>query len=366
MRKANIVITAFLCFGLALFVLGKTGYATKITPHDLYEGYDAVISYGGYVSFTATPDDVPCYLVWVWGGTPVSPITYGYSSIWGNGPFYAQGGFSVTCEFYYTGGGGGYQPDITYAQLKAYVPLSGSQTFTWLVLPPPTPTPTPYYPTPTPTPYYPTPTPSPTSSPSPTPTPTYPTPTPTYPIPTPSPTPTPTPTTYYTVTTTVSPTGKGQAAISPSGSSSFASGSTVTLTGTPISGWQFDHWQETSPYYGALYTNPLSFSIDTNYAFTAVFTQLPTPTPTPSPSPSASPSGSPNPNPTLTPTPSPSPTPSPTLPPPPVTPPPATPTPSPSTGGLNLDILLQYTGLAMAIIAFISYFPANPKWLTKR
>ena len=131
----------------------------------------------------------------------------------------------------------------------------------------------------------------------------YPTPTPTqYPTPTPYVPPTPTPTSYVTLTFSNSPVQAGTINLNPmQNPQGYVLGTSITLTAMANSGWHFDHWQETSPYPGALYNNPLSFTIDQNYVFIAVYAANPTPTPTPTLT--ASPTSTPyNPNPTPTPT----------------------------------------------------------------
>ena len=67
---------------------------------------------------------------------------------------------------------------------------------------------------------------------------------------------------------TVNTTGQGSVALNPPGGS-YLSGTTVTLTATPVAGWHFDHWE------GALTgsTNPTTLLMDSNKTVTAVFVQ---------------------------------------------------------------------------------------------
>jgi uncharacterized repeat protein (TIGR02543 family) len=73
----------------------------------------------------------------------------------------------------------------------------------------------------------------------------------------------------FTLTTTTS--GSGSIARNPN-ASSYASGTVVTLTATPISGWSFAGWS------GAITgtTNPTTVTMDANKSVTATFTQNPT------------------------------------------------------------------------------------------
>ena len=79
----------------------------------------------------------------------------------------------------------------------------------------------------------------------------------------------------YTLTTTVS--GSGTISRNPN-ASSYTSGSTVTLTANPASGYKFDGWS------GAVSgtTNPVTIPMNANKTVTAAFSQNTTPPPTPS------------------------------------------------------------------------------------
>ncbi|MBN2166861.1 MAG: carbohydrate-binding protein [Marinilabiliaceae bacterium] len=72
------------------------------------------------------------------------------------------------------------------------------------------------------------------------------------------------PTTYYTLTTNVN----GSGSVSPSGGS-YASGSSVSLTATPASGYVFSNWS--GDVSGS--SNPATVTMNSNKAVTAVFTQ---------------------------------------------------------------------------------------------
>jgi hypothetical protein len=117
--------------------------------------------------------------------------------------------------------------------------------------------------------------------------------------------PTASPLSYYSVTCNVSPASSGVVSVNPA-SSQFLAGSTVTLSATAMPGYRFDHWLEVLPYPGAIYSNPLSFAIDQNYIFTAVFAPEPTSAPSvtsaTSPSPSLGSSNKISPSPSITPT----------------------------------------------------------------
>jgi Divergent InlB B-repeat domain len=80
-------------------------------------------------------------------------------------------------------------------------------------------------------------------------------------------TPPPTPSTYN-LTTNV--TGQGSIASNPSGGT-YNSGTSVTITANPASGWKFDHWEG-----DASGTNPTATIImGSDRSVTAVFTQIP-------------------------------------------------------------------------------------------
>lgn len=72
----------------------------------------------------------------------------------------------------------------------------------------------------------------------------------------------------YTLSTNTS--GSGSVGLSPSGGS-YTSGTNVTVTANPATGWQFDSW--TGDLSGG--TNPESISMTANKSVTAVFTQIP-------------------------------------------------------------------------------------------
>lgn len=87
-------------------------------------------------------------------------------------------------------------------------------------------------------------------------------------------TPTPTP-----AAINVSPGVIGSGTVT--GGGQYQPGTTVTLTATAASGYQFDHWQDA---YGNVmaYSSNYTFSVsETNNSYTAVFTAIPTPSPTP-------------------------------------------------------------------------------------
>jgi len=73
----------------------------------------------------------------------------------------------------------------------------------------------------------------------------------------------------YTLTTNT--VGQGSVALNPSGGT-YDSGTVVTLTATPSSGWQFSGWS------GALTgsTNPTTITMDSNKTVTATFTEITT------------------------------------------------------------------------------------------
>jgi len=72
---------------------------------------------------------------------------------------------------------------------------------------------------------------------------------------------------YYTLTTSVSPAGSGS--VSPS-SGTYLSGTNVSLTATPASGWRFDHWGGNAS--GT--SNPITITMNSNKSVTAYFVQL--------------------------------------------------------------------------------------------
>ena len=74
-------------------------------------------------------------------------------------------------------------------------------------------------------------------------------------------------TTNYTLTTNVS----GSGSVNPS-SGTYASGSAVTLTATPSSGWTFSNWSGDAS--GS--SNPVTITMNSNKSVTAVFTQTTT------------------------------------------------------------------------------------------
>ncbi len=78
--------------------------------------------------------------------------------------------------------------------------------------------------------------------------------------------------TQYTLTTTASPSSGGSITRSPN-QTQYASGTTVTLTATPASGYQFTGWQ------GDLTgtTNPTTLVMNGNKSVTAVFSSAPVP-----------------------------------------------------------------------------------------
>ena len=73
-----------------------------------------------------------------------------------------------------------------------------------------------------------------------------------------------------TYTLTVNITGQGSVALNPPGGS-YVSGTTVTLTATPVAPWSFDHWE------GALTgsANPTTLLMNSNKTVTAVFLNVP-------------------------------------------------------------------------------------------
>jgi uncharacterized repeat protein (TIGR02543 family) len=72
--------------------------------------------------------------------------------------------------------------------------------------------------------------------------------------------------TQYTLTTTVA----GQGSVSPS-SGTYASGTIVSITATPVAGWQFSGWSGDAT--GAV--NPLNVTMNAAKNLTATFTQIP-------------------------------------------------------------------------------------------
>lgn len=76
--------------------------------------------------------------------------------------------------------------------------------------------------------------------------------------------------TEYELSTAVSPTGSGAVALEPAGPW-YASGASVDLTATPVTGWGFDHWE--GDLTGA--TNPETLTVDAAKSVTAVFVALP-------------------------------------------------------------------------------------------
>jgi len=82
----------------------------------------------------------------------------------------------------------------------------------------------------------------------------------------------------YLLTTVI----EGQGSVSPS-SGTYASGSAVTLTALPTSGWKFDHWGNQAS--GT--QNPITITMDSAKTVYAYFTSnsVSTPTPTASPTP---------------------------------------------------------------------------------
>jgi hypothetical protein len=71
----------------------------------------------------------------------------------------------------------------------------------------------------------------------------------------------------YTLTTSVSPAGSGS--VSPS-SGTYVSGTNVSLTATPASGWRFDHWGGNAS--GS--SNPITITMNSNRSVTAYFVLL--------------------------------------------------------------------------------------------
>jgi len=73
----------------------------------------------------------------------------------------------------------------------------------------------------------------------------------------------------YVLTTDVSPPGSGIVSAEPPGMV-YDSGSTVSLTASANSGWQFDHWE--ADFFSGN-ANPASFRMNSNCSITAVFTE---------------------------------------------------------------------------------------------
>jgi pectate lyase len=72
-----------------------------------------------------------------------------------------------------------------------------------------------------------------------------------------------------TVNYTLSTTIVGQGSVNPS-SGTYASGTSVSMTATPASGWQFDSWS------GGSTSNPATVVMNANKSITANFSQIPT------------------------------------------------------------------------------------------
>jgi hypothetical protein len=78
--------------------------------------------------------------------------------------------------------------------------------------------------------------------------------------------------TFYTLTVNVSPSGSGTVALSPGvPGNQYASGSTVTLTANPASGYAFDYWS--GDLTGS--TNPTTITMNADKSVTANFEEIP-------------------------------------------------------------------------------------------
>ena len=324
MKKHNAIFGMVFAFGFLFLMLGAS---LSVATNELIGPYDASIPYGSSASFTVTPPS----------------NNNGYQFSWSGSGTYYSNEWSSTFTTDSSLASGSYSADCYIFDIDSF--SSSTQSFSWAVYAPATPTPTP-----TPTTYAVSFSSSAGGSISPSGTQyltagsytgsvypesgyqiytvigsggvsayiiqpygfrytvsgsgnVYASYSPiSYPTPTPTQYPTPTPTNYVTLTSSNSPVQAGTINLNPTQNpQGYVLGTSITLTAMANSGWHFDHWQETSPYPGALYNNPLSFLIDQNYVFAAVYAANPTPTPTPTLT--ASPTSTPyNPNPTPTPT----------------------------------------------------------------